>query len=515
MKYRLIREYYLMRNINSFWKKCGGYTLAEVVIVMLVIAVVAGVSIKITKAKLDNIVSYTYYTGYSTLRNVSGQMLADFKANDEEYTDVAIVKKSPNMFLIAINWINEHFETPAWAANVSTKLDQDDCMLGAVSCPALQHKCNFGDKGAVKHSAPAGCSNATVGYYYCCPNQPDGTLCGIDTCADDETLNPLTCKCIKLCNKECAADEALNLSTCTCEKKPCNKTCGANQTLDLNSCTCVDNPTPEPTPNTCSNQPSDEEIHNKLCQEQLQWHGYPSCSYSSVTCNSDGYRWSTDSCACVPETATLPRKGQNFCEKFVDYTNTKSNAEECNGDAIASNLTDFSDKKADIVLRNGLKLYNVHQNPAPLALLAGNTQGGSYDLADGTKVNVNEYGYTVYLDIDGEKGSSTLWEDVFPFYITMAGKVVPLYKTEGDEEYGGTSRHHLMTSVQKEVISNGYRKILWIKKSVPFKEGACSSGYINANTSYCKNGTAVPLDTNCSDGANSCILKHISPVKFF
>jgi len=132
MKYRLIREYYLMRNINSFWKKCGGYTLAEVVIVMLVIAVVAGVSIKITKAKLDNIVSYTYYTGYSTLRNVSGQMLADFKANDEEYTDVAIVKKSPNMFLIAINWINEHFETPAWAANVSTKLDQDDCMLGAV-----------------------------------------------------------------------------------------------------------------------------------------------------------------------------------------------------------------------------------------------------------------------------------------------------------------------------------------------------------------------------------------------
>ena len=33
------------------------YTLAEVVIVMLVVAVIVGVSIKITKAKLDNIVS--------------------------------------------------------------------------------------------------------------------------------------------------------------------------------------------------------------------------------------------------------------------------------------------------------------------------------------------------------------------------------------------------------------------------------------------------------------------------
>ena len=70
--------------------KCGksAYTLAEIIIVMLVIAVVVGVSIKITKAKLNQIVSYTYYSAYSTLRNVSGQMLQDFKAKPE-YTDTA------------------------------------------------------------------------------------------------------------------------------------------------------------------------------------------------------------------------------------------------------------------------------------------------------------------------------------------------------------------------------------------------------------------------------------------
>lgn len=49
-----------MKRICNLIKKRGtfslAYTLAEVVIVMLVIAVVAGVSIKITKAKLDNII---------------------------------------------------------------------------------------------------------------------------------------------------------------------------------------------------------------------------------------------------------------------------------------------------------------------------------------------------------------------------------------------------------------------------------------------------------------------------
>ena len=86
-----------MQRICNLIKKRGtfslAYTLAEVVIVMLVIAVVAGVSIKITKAKLDNIISYTYYMGYSTLRNVTGQMLGDFKSTDDEYMQTAFLKK--------------------------------------------------------------------------------------------------------------------------------------------------------------------------------------------------------------------------------------------------------------------------------------------------------------------------------------------------------------------------------------------------------------------------------------
>ena len=75
---------------------------------MLVIAVIAGVSVKITKAKLDNITAYTYYMGYSTLRNVTGQMLGDFKSTDEDYTTLGfldIVGKK-------LSFLNNFFSKP-------------------------------------------------------------------------------------------------------------------------------------------------------------------------------------------------------------------------------------------------------------------------------------------------------------------------------------------------------------------------------------------------------------------
>ena len=65
----------------------GGYTLAEVVIVMLIIAVIVAVSIRITKAKLDKVITYSYYSAYSTLSSVAETMASDIrnKRVDEEY----------------------------------------------------------------------------------------------------------------------------------------------------------------------------------------------------------------------------------------------------------------------------------------------------------------------------------------------------------------------------------------------------------------------------------------------
>lgn len=355
-------------NVSTIKSK-SAYTLAEVVIVMMVIAVIVGVSIKITKAKLDHITSYTYYTAYSTLRNVSGQMLSDFKPTDTDYTDTA-------------------------------------------------------------------------------------------------HLLPQTLLSLFLPQQKAQAD----------------------------------------TPEDCENQPSQEDIDAQYRETGDEWSGYPECTYKP-TCDTDGYQWDPLALRCVPEPSTVPRKGSNFCEKFVSYSNTKSNSPECNGDAVGENVTDFSALAADMILRNGMRLYNVRQDPAEIEILAGNTQGGRYEGVD----NINTYGYTVYVDIDGEKGASTLWEDVYKFYITMSGKVIPAYNEARVAEItGGNSRNHLMTSVMRETISNGPRTITWLRKSVTFQEGACASGYVQGT--YCNGIARLP---ECSDAINLCVMKYISPAKFF
>ena len=82
----------------------SGYTLAEIIAVMLIIAVIVAVTIGITKAKLDNIVSYTYYNAYSTLRKISTEMLADWDPQDPEYKQALITDKP----VLAFNAPNDY-----------------------------------------------------------------------------------------------------------------------------------------------------------------------------------------------------------------------------------------------------------------------------------------------------------------------------------------------------------------------------------------------------------------------
>ena len=66
---------------------------------MLIIAVIVAVTIGITKAKFDNIVSYTYYNAYSSLRKISTEMLADWDPQDPEYKQA--LNTDTNYFTLA------------------------------------------------------------------------------------------------------------------------------------------------------------------------------------------------------------------------------------------------------------------------------------------------------------------------------------------------------------------------------------------------------------------------------
>ena len=131
------------------------------------------------------------------------------------------------------------------------------------------------------------------------------------------------------------------------------------------------------------------------------------------------------------------------------------------------------------------------------------------------KVDTGEYGYVVYVDIDGAKGSSTLWEDVYPFYITLSGQLVPAFHSSDGDNFGGNSDEYLQTSIQYEKINaNGRRSITWLDKSVSFKEGACGSGYINSSTPYCS-GVSEHAECSSNVSGSKCTLKTVKPVKFF
>ena len=109
-----------------------------------------------------------------------------------------------------------------------------------------------------------------------------------------------------------------------------------------------------------------------------------------------------------------------------------------------------------------------------------------------------------------------MWSDVYPFYITLSGKIIPAYDTSNLNQSGGDSSRHLQVSVENENYSGGKRATKWLAKSVPFKEGACISGYVGDATPYCKNGTSFTKASECTTNYNSlCRVNQIQPVKFF
>ena len=220
-------------------------------------------------------------------------------------------------------------------------------------------------------------------------------------------------------------------------------------------------------------------------------------------------------CNTVPQSpATLPRLGSNFCSKFVSLVNTRGSvngSNECNGDAVSESDSSFGSKKPDVILSNGMKVYNIRQNPAKIAKLSGNSRGKNYVTGSGQTINIDEYGYTAYVDIDGDSGNSILWEDVYPFYVTMSGRLYPAYNMA----LGGAGKDYLQMGLYYETLNESGRKTNWLAKSATFKEVACKAGYAKQNTTYCKTSPAVTTNAVCSAADGDCRIVPIPPVRFF
>lgn len=651
-----------MKRLRTSLKTWLGYTLAEIIIVMLVVAVIVAVTIGVTKHKLDSIITYTYYSAYSTLRTATSQILSDYDPTDDRYhanaessTLLAKVKiffeTNFGMLAVSASELKTAYISGNLSGNISGNInsgtvtdnpydglpaspgldDQRCCGAGAFNvnaCPTVDNlaNCTTPNKFATSckpycYTRPSymeGASGSTgscpSGYKSCTCTTPgamnmgvqkgcccrDGDSDGNDrvpdcsqvtACPADATPQYVNGACSCVCND---SSKTFNASTRTCEgclgqQTPCSycengywktKICPAGQVLNEILCKCVSATNPGVGTKLCLGgkvwngtacvcpdgkveqdgvcvTPAVECTGGRtwngtecVCPDGQTWNGSQcvtpdtdddetetgtGCSgtapcgkqcdpatnnwvdipgFSRECDEAQNKIWSESQCACVPSTRTITLNGQKYCEYLVSLLNTKANGAECTGPAINSTLTSFSGKIPDITLRNGMRLYNVRQNPQAIADLVNNTEGGKTVL-NGVEVDTNKWGYTVYIDVDGEKGASEKWVDVYPFYVTLSGMVIPAYDKDHSGLYGGDSRNHMQVSIENEIIHEGRRKIEWLAKSVSYKEAACGAGYVGANTPYCKNGNAVSIKSECASSNSLCRLKYVKPIKFF
>lgn len=106
-------------------------------------------------------------------------------------------------------------------------------------------------------------------------------------------------------------------------------------------------------------------------------------------------------------------------------------------------------------------------------------------------------GFTVFVDINGDKGNGTLWEDVYPFYIGANGVVYPAYPLDGKKEAesvsnllytGGNSEKFLPVDVYYyDTDGNDASHRVTAFSGVSYARGACSARNISKYSPYCLN----------------------------
>ena len=483
------------------------YTLAEIIIVLVVIAVVVAVTMRVAKTKLDNITTYTYYSAYGVLNDVTAQMLADFNPSRNEYIDLAFLK----LFL----------PIPQSLKVNATNNIRYDCAYEYYSdfyCNEYDGKCNILPGLGIGAPAPKSTDSLDS---LSCPNTPRWYELSTFTGPSETTVTFKECP-----GKFDYTDESKNFFDYSSLRKTYDYVFDPlYEGKDTCSALC-------PNGNrNCGHFISSPASRRFVCGHQFTtmlddpYSTWPRCQFEEAAASCQppsegcpsGTVWRGEpTCSCVSEPPTIPRKGINFCEMFVSLANTKAGT-MCHGGAVAANTTDFSDITEDIILRNGMKIYNASQNPDSIADLVGNDTGGTVTKTDGTTFDTNIAGYTLYVDIDGSSGESKLWEDVFPFYVTLSGKVIPAYKTDAIAQFGGGSRYYLQTSLQVDSVDAQGATQFWLDgaKSISFRQAACMSGYVGAATQYCSRTPAVTESATCSEENNSCSIKKVSPIRWF
>ena len=534
----------MIKHIKS--RVTGGYTLAEIVVVMLIIAVVVGVSIKITKAKLDSVISYTYYGAYSTLRSSVSEILADYDPTKDAYTYQRRFYDMFNLTPEAYAYREEHVMDTFDTIDCSIRTNIPDSIFTASIYPSLNTDLTLTlntetPLTQVTQTQPQNPDEPSGGGEEPGGGEPSGGENGacagkIVACSSDKYYNYDKCACVpkkstvpKTGEKFCTLlEEYVNIAGGT---STCNGSSIAANTTDF------------------SDKTPDLTLRNGLRIYGLKgdYAAIPMLAGNNIAYNTDlsiadriailFKKLKRDVVAFFKDFNSFTPEAYAYNEQHVIDT---IDTVDCSVRTVLPSLNTQLTLQPSVLTNSGcsvLQQYqceqqggylnaacqcmaNVNTNPTqtPTTPTSTASTGGEPvspqdpDPLEG--ININEVGYIVYVDVDGSKGNSALWDDVYPFYITLSGRVVPAFDSNANPDgAGGDSIQHLQVSVKNETINaQGRRSLRWLAKSVSFREGACLAGYVSSNTPYCQ---GMDYNNSCSGSNSNCQVKPIKPVKFF
>lgn len=202
-----------------------------------------------------------------------------------------------------------------------------------------------------------------------------------------------------------------------------------------------------------------------------------------------------------------------LCSIFKDYFNLRTIYNSSGSEVSPCQMlytagpTPSTNPVPSLSLTNGIDIY-----------FSANATDTIIDLQDATLTNPEQTGYTFWVDINGMgEGEDKSNYDIFKFYITRSGRVIPAYGSvsgirgyeyiPADMDGGGNntlaafdvifSPEDVGTSTVNhyKVVEDGTDTL----RSLPFPQAACASGYISDATDYCKD-----FKYNCNPSTGAC-----------
>jgi len=171
----------------------------------------------------------------------------------------------------------------------------------------------------------------------------------------------------------------------------------------------------------------------------------------------------------LPKIAYTTSSTRNLCARLTDKINTIGTV-NCGATNVTNTTTSFDSTHYTTFLNfqttNGLRFFNFNTT-AP---------------------------YTIYVDVNGSKGSGVLGTDVVSFTVNTDGSAYPTVNTAA-----ATSTNYLSTSVR-------YGGSSWLERGVTYKQAACNVGTLSG--AYCAASGSIPAysqdTTNCPSANNTC-----------